>query len=147
MRSITVNRDIPAPRPAVWAVLADFPNIARWNTGVTESHATSDAIEGVGATRHCDLSPMGALEESIAAWEPEGRLVISIDSTEKLPISSGRVTFTLGDDGGSTPTELQYEYEPKWAGVVKLIGPLIDRQLRNGFRGFLADLDAAAVAD
>lgn len=128
-----------APRDAVWSVLADFPNIANWNSGVKASHATSDAIEGVGAQRHCDLAPLGALEETIAAWEPGERLVVNIDSAEKLPIERGVATFTIGD----TATEVDYEYEP--AGVIgRLMGPILARQLTKGFDGFLADLDAAA---
>lgn len=58
MRSVTVTRDMTAPQAAVWQVLADFPKISVWNTGVRASHATSDATPGVGAKRHCDLAPV-----------------------------------------------------------------------------------------
>ena len=37
MRSINVSRRIPAAPEKVWAVLADFPNIATWNTAVRRS--------------------------------------------------------------------------------------------------------------
>jgi uncharacterized protein YndB with AHSA1/START domain len=145
MREIIINRDIEAPRSAVWAVLADFPNIADWNSGVKVSRSTSDAGEGVGATRHCDLAPVGALEETITEWSPEDKLVISIDSAAKLPIKSGLVTFDLDADGDTTRTTLTYEYEPKFGPIGSLSGPVIDRQLRKGFAGFLADLEAAAT--
>ena len=90
MRSIDVSRDIPAPRSAVWEILADFPNISRWNTGVKVSFATSDAVGGVGARRHCDLAPIGELEETIQEWVPEERLVVAIDSAAKSNAFSGR---------------------------------------------------------
>ena len=62
MREISVQRDIAAHRSAVWGVLADFPNIADWNSGVKVSRATSSATGGIGATRHCDLAPAGGLD-------------------------------------------------------------------------------------
>jgi len=126
---------------AVWAVLADFPNIADWNSGVKASHATSDATSGVGATRHCDLAPLGALEETIAEWDEGRRMVVNIDSAAKVPIKRGVATFVI--DGETTTVD--YAYEP--AGVLgKLMAPVLSRQLTKGFQGFLQDLDAAANA-
>jgi uncharacterized protein YndB with AHSA1/START domain len=144
MREINVSREIEAPQSAVWAVLADFPNIADWNSGVKVSHSTSDSSEGVGATRHCDLAPVGALEETITEWSPEEKMVVRIDSAAKLPIRSGLVTFTLDGTEATTTTDLAYSYEARFGPLGSVMGPLIDRQLRKGFEGFLADLEAAA---
>jgi hypothetical protein len=66
----TRRRAIEAPRHAVWEVLADFPNIADWNSGVKHSEATSEETGGLGTSRHYDLAPMGALEETITGWDP-----------------------------------------------------------------------------
>ena len=142
MREISVSRDIDAPRDAVWAVLADFPSISTWNTGVKNSFSTSDEVEGVGARRHCDLAPMGTLDETIAEWEPGERLVVSIDSAGKLPMKRGRVTFTLADQGD--PTTIDYAYEPGMGPFGRLMGPVIDKQLVTGMAGFLEDLETAA---
>lgn len=146
MREVQVDRDIDASRSAVWSVLADFPNIARWNSGVKTSVSTSAAASGVGATRHCDLAPAGGLEETIAEWVPEERMVISIDSTKKLPIKSGLVTFTLDEADGRTPTDVVYRYETKFGPLGALMGPVLDKQLAKGFAGFLTDLEVAARA-
>lgn len=139
MRSIHVSRQMTAPPERVWAVLADFPNISDWNTGVKASHATTDATDGVGARRHCDLAPLGAIEETIAEWEEGSRLVITIDSAEKLPIDHGIATFSIEGD----TTTVDYDFEP--AGIVgRMMGPMLSRQLTKGFTGFLDDLDTAA---
>lgn len=143
-REIRVQRDVAAARSAVWAVLADFPNIADWNGGVKKSFAKGDAVEGVGAQRHCDLAPMGGLEETIAEWVPEERMVVSIDSASKLPIKSGRVTFSLDEGDSATPTEVHYAYETKFGPIGKLMGPMLDGQLKKGFGGFLEDLEKEA---
>lgn len=139
MRSIQVTRPTDAPREAVWAVLADFPNISEWNSGVKASHDTGDGVVGLGARRHCDLAPIGGLEETITGWEPNEQLIVNIDSATKLPISNGAATFTLGDG----ETTIDYAYEPKGP-IGRLSGPLLDRQLRKGFAGFLSDLEQAA---
>ncbi|MDH3681316.1 MAG: SRPBCC family protein [Acidimicrobiia bacterium] len=146
MREITVSRDLAAPRAAVWGVLADFPNIADWNGGVKKSFATSEATEGVGATRHCDLAPLGGLEETIKEWEPEERLVVSIDSAAKLPIKSGLATFTLDESDAATSARVEYSYETRFGPVGAALGPLLDKQLSKGFSGFLDDLETAANA-
>lgn len=139
MRNIKVSRPIDAPRAAVWAVLADFPNISTWNGGVKASHDTGDGVTGLGAQRHCDLAPIGGLEETIRGWEPNEKLVVSIDSATKLPISSGLATIILGDGEVS----IDYGYEPKGL-LGRMMGPMLNRQFRKGFAGFLEDLETAA---
>jgi carbon monoxide dehydrogenase subunit G len=145
MRSIKVSRRIPSAPEKVWAVLADFPNIAAWNTGVAKSFATSDSTSGVGAQRHCDLAPFGELEETVKEWDDTRRMVISIDSAKKLPIARGQATFDLGPAGDGTEISVTYAYEPKFGVLGQIMGSLaLDRQLTKGFKGFLKDLDAAA---
>ena len=144
MRNIAVNSDIAAPRSSVWAVLADFPGISKWNGGIKNSFSTSEATTGVGAKRHCDLVPMGELEETVAEWVPEEKLVVSIDKASKIPLKSGLATFELIDGGDVTPTTINYEYEPKGGPLARIFGPMLDRQLTKGFNGFLADLEAEA---
>lgn len=143
-RSITVTRDIDAPPEDVWKVLADFPNIAAWNTGVKASHTIGDATGGVGARRHCDLAPAGGLDETIVEWVEGRRLVVTIDRATVVPIKHATVTFTLDPDGARTPTSIEYRYRPKGGPLGRLAGRLLDRQLAKGFDGFLIDVETAA---
>jgi uncharacterized protein YndB with AHSA1/START domain len=145
MRSIKVSRRISAAPADVWAVLADFPNIAAWNSGVAKSFSTSEATDGVGARRHCDLAPFGELEETIKEWDEPHRLVVSIDSAKKLPIAHGLVTFVLVPAEDATETSIEYAYKPKFGLLGQIMGSLaLDGQLTKGFNGFLKDLDAAS---
>ncbi len=145
MRSIKVSRRIPSAPAKVWAVLADFPNIATWNTGVAKSFATSDSTGGVGAQRHCDLTPFGELEETVREWDETRRMVISIDSAKKVPIAHGEVTFVLTPADGATEVSVNYAYKPKFGLLGQIMASLaLDRQLTKGFKGFLKDLDAAS---
>jgi len=146
MRNVTLNRTIAAPRSKVWAVLADFPNISTWNDGVKNSVSTSSATEGVGAQRHCDLAPLGGLEETVREWEEGTKMAISIDSASKLPLKEGLATFTMSDDGDNTQFDLSYDYQPKFGPVGSLFGPVFDKQFKKGFNGFLDNLETAANA-
>lgn len=145
MRSINVSRQIPSTPEKVWAVLADFPNISTWNTGVARSFATSNSTSGVGAQRHCDLAPFGELEETVKEWDDSRRMVISIDSAKKLPIAHGEVTFVLKPAGGDTEISVNYAYKPKFGVLGQIMASLVlDRQVEKGFDGFLKDLDSAS---
>ncbi len=145
-RLITIEQQIAAPRADVWRVLADFPNIADWNSGVKVSRATSSATGGIGATRHCDLIPAGGLDETVTDWQDEQRLVISIDKATIVPIDHAQITFILESSPSDdlTRTVIEYRYRPKGGPLRRLVGPLVDRQLANGFAGFLVDLERAA---
>jgi uncharacterized protein YndB with AHSA1/START domain len=147
MRNVSLTKKIDASRQVVWDVLADFPNIANWNSGVKKSYSTNDTPDGVGASRHCDLAPAGALEETIREWEPNERLVVSIDAAKKAPIKSGLGSFVLtGDDAGPTEVTVRLDFTPKGGPVGNLLfGKLLDKQFSKGFTGALDDLDSAAT--
>jgi hypothetical protein len=71
MRNVKLERTLAVARSSVWAVLADYPNIADWNDGLKKSYAIGDATEGVGAQRQTELVPAGAMRETVAEWVPE----------------------------------------------------------------------------
>ncbi len=147
MRTIRVNQRIDTARENVWAVLAKFPDIADWSTGVTKSLATSDATSGVGATRHCDLAPMGSLEETVIEWNEPARMVVRIDSAANVPIAHGVATFTLEPADNATDVAMEYDYEPKYGILGRLMASvMLDRQLTRGFTNLLRDLETAARA-
>ena len=146
MRTLNLTKKIDAPRQVIWDILADFANVAEWNTGVNESHSTTVAANGVGAARHCDLGPAGALEETIRAWEPNEHMTISIDSATKAPINGGLGKFVLtGDDASPTEVALQFEYTPKGGPIGNMFGRVLDKQFMKGFTGALNDLDSTAT--
>ena len=143
MRTVTTERTLTAPQAALWEVMADFPAISDWNKAVKNSTATSDATSGLGAKRHNDLSPIGTAEETITGWEPEQKIVISLDSTTRAPVNSGELTMTFDENDHGVSTRIHYDYNPKPI-LGRLVGPLLDRVLTKGLDGFLDGLDKAA---
>ena len=55
MRNVKLERTLAVARSSVWAVLADYPNIADWNDGIKKSYAIGDATEGEKGVGPCRL--------------------------------------------------------------------------------------------
>jgi len=148
MRNVEVERIVAARKASVWAVLADYPDIADWNDGVAKSYGLGEATEGVGAQRLCELAANGSMRmrETVDEWVPEEMMVITIDQIEKMPVNRATMTFTLSDDGDATRFTMNYDYEPKGGPLAHLYGPMLDRQMRKGFNGFVDSLETAAQA-
>ena len=148
MRNVTVEGIVASPRPNVWTVLADYPNIVDWNEAVKESYAIGEASEGVGAQRQVNVGAKGALKnrETVTEWTPEERMVVAVDQIEKQPVKHATMTFTLADRDGTTPFTMSYDYEPKGGPLSLVYGPILDWLLRKGFNAFIDDLGPAAQA-
>ncbi len=146
MRNLKIERTVQAPRSSVWAVLADYPNIADWNGGVINSRAIGDATEGVGAQRQCELDGSVAMRETVTEWTPEEKMVIAIDQIEKMPVAKATMTFTLSDGGAATPMTMSYDYEPKGGPFGFVVAAMMGRPMNKGFNGFIDSLEKAAQA-
>ncbi len=138
MPAFTITRQIGAPVETVWAVLDDFGDIQRWNTGVTSSALTSAGPVSEGTTRHCDFSPFGAVNERIERHEPNERLTVDIYETFKLPISDSVADFNIAPSGGGTELTLHYSYTLNRLG--RLAKGTTDKQLRKGLGGLVNGL-------
>jgi uncharacterized protein YndB with AHSA1/START domain len=143
MRNVRVERTLAVGRSSVWAVLADYPNIADWNHGLKNSYAIGEATEDVGAQRQTELISAGAMRETVVEWVPEEKMVIAIDEIEKMPVKQARMTSTLSGDE-TTVVGMTYEYEPKGGPLAFIVGPILDRQMSKGFNGFIDYLEPAA---
>ena len=113
MHKITGSLVVNAPREQVWNVLADFGNVYKVSPGVKHSHSTSEAPNGEGATRHCDLSLMGAtVEERITRYEAPSLMEIDIYEWKKLPFMKKLgADFTLDEQGDKTLLTGVFWYE------------------------------------
>ena len=140
MATVTVHEQINAPPALVWAVLANFPDVYRWNPGVEHSYATSENPTGANATRRCDLFGGDYLEERIIGFDPDHSLVIDIFETS-LPLARNIVTFTVDTSGTGARVTCSANYRLKYGPLGILVDLLIARrQARNGFREMLRGL-------
>ncbi len=95
MRTTQIIREIhiQLPLDQVWSKLADFGNICHGHPAVKKSFVTSAQKSGVGATRHCDFTMMGAsAEEQVIEWNEGKNITIEVYELHKMP---GIDTLTL----------------------------------------------------
>ena len=118
---------IEASKERVWEALADFGNNYLWNPAVVHSHSTSEAPNGVGSTRHCDLTvPKASIEERVVDWVENEQMRIEIfDGRRKPPFKEalGNVTLEEAPDGRTTLTKMQIHYDLKYGILAVLGGP------------------------
>lgn len=109
----------------VWSVLADFGNVCHGHPSVSSSYITSEQTEGVGATRHCDFTMMGAsAEERITEWNEGKNIKIEVEDLKKMP--------------GIKTMALDLEVVPDGENA-KLIGEM-NYTMKNGFFDFMNSL-------
>ena len=144
MPSIQVTRTSTKSPEALWDVIADFPNIANWNSGVKTSVATSSDTGGVGATRHCELSPAGALDERVLEWEEGRRVKIAVDKASKAPIKNATANFSITPEENDVRLDIEYEFEPKGGVAGRAASPALKKVFTKAFSGFLDEWDAVA---
>ena len=141
MTVIRSQAQIDAPIEKVWGVLADIGSIDKWNPGVAKSYATSEATQGEGATRHCDITTGNAqLEERAFDWrEGEGFKIDVYKSS--LPLKRNIMSFEIEPSGDGTLASVTADYQLKYGPIGALIDILIGRrQAQQRFDELLAGL-------
>ena len=145
MPTVQVTRTSAKSPEALWDVIADFANIADWNSGVKASRSTSSEPIGVGATRHCELSPAGALDERILEWNEGRSLKVAVDKASKAPIRSVTADFSITPEGDHVRLGVDYEFEPKGGVAGKVAVPALKKAFTRAFGSLLDEWDEAAA--
>lgn len=137
-RHIRVQRRLPASTGSVWALYADFPNLARHWSGLRATRAIGGQTSGVGAQRRVDLKPMGSMEETVTIWEEGRRIDTQNQPSRSVPFKQARSSLTLEPDADGTFATFDYRYVPRGGPIGRFTGPLIDRMLTATFTDMLA---------
>jgi hypothetical protein len=146
-RHITVQRRMSESADSVWAVFADFSNLASHWSGLRATRAIGDQTSGVGARRRVDLKPIGTMDETVTAWEDGRRIDTRNEPSALVPFKRARSSLTLESDGDGTLVTFDYRYVPRGGPLGRLTGPLIDRMLTATFTDMLAATDEATLAN
>ncbi|MGB7449187.1 MAG: SRPBCC family protein [Ornithinimicrobium sp.] len=144
-RHITVQRRMSASTASVWALYADFPNLADHWSGLRSTSAIGNQTSGVGARRRVELKPMGSMDETVTTWQEGRRIDTQNQPSLLVPFNRAASTLTLepGDEG--TLTTFDYRYVPRGGPIGRLTGPLIDKMLTASFTDMLAATEKAAI--
>ena len=146
-RHITVQRRMSAPIGSVWALFADFPNLANHWRGLRSTKAIGNQTSGVGARRRVGLKPIGTMDETVTTWEEGLRIDTQNRPSVLVPFKYAESMLTLELDGDRTLATFDYRYVPRGGPVGRLSGPLIDTMLTATFTDMLAVVEEAALAN
>ena len=144
-RHLTVRRQVGASCASVWAVCSDFPNLADHWRGLRASRLIGDQTHGVGARCQVDLKPVGALVETVTAWEQGRTLATTNQPSALVPFKQAEARLTLEPDADGTAITFDYRYVPRGGPMGRVSGPVIDRMLRKNFESMLAAIEEAAL--
>lgn len=105
-KTTTIKREIEIhqSKEKVWQALSDFGHICHGHPAVSKSYITSTQKEGVGATRHCDFTMMGAsAEEKVTEWNTDKNIKIEVYQLNKMPgIDTMALDLAIRDQGPNT---------------------------------------------
>ena len=140
-----VEHRIPASTGSVWAVLADFPNLARHWEGLRSTTAIGEATGGVGARRRVGLKPIGSMDETVTVWQEGRRIDTENQPSMLVPFAYAASSLALEPEDDETLATFDYRYRPRGGPIGRITGPLIDRVLTGTFNDMLVALEKAAV--
>ena len=129
---------------SVWALFADFPNLASHWGGLRATRAIGGQTSGVGARRHVELKLIGSMDETVTVWEDGRRIDTQNQPSALVPFKHAETSLTLEPDDHGTLATFDYRYLPRGGPLGRLTGPLIDKMLTATFTDMLAATDEPA---
>ena len=130
---------IDSSKNKVWDILSDIGAIQNFSPSVSKSYYTSEIKEGIGASRHCDLLPMGKVEERIIGWKVGEELTIEIYESKSVPFL-GEGKFILKEEGGKTNVTMSLTYRMKGGFLGSLMGVFMKGRISKAMEGTLKGL-------
>jgi carbon monoxide dehydrogenase subunit G len=115
MTTFTREIEINASKEKVWQALAKFGDICHAHPGVLTSNLTSRQETGLGATRHCNFTMMGATsEERAVEWKEGEYMKIEAYELKNLPgIKTMTVDFAVRQKGNHSVLTSTMDYSMK----------------------------------
>jgi len=108
----------------VWAFLADTSTWPKWAPVYLEIRQTSPGPVDVGATFQSRHPNNRMLNERLIEYEPNRKFAFEFTSG---PIKGSRETYSMEEtaDGEKTSTKLSREFDLRFSGLFKVLGPLL----------------------
>ena len=129
MTNIQREIKIDASKAKVWAIVANLGAVQEYHPAVSKSYYTSTATEDVGASRVCELLPMGKVEETAISWNEGESYKLNVTPIEKMPPFKHAVgEIKLVGDENSTTASFSVDYQLKFGAIGSMMDSLMIRQ-------------------
>ncbi len=154
MSKLSGNIRINASKALVWEILSDLGAVQDFNPTVAKSYYNPGKREGVGASRHCDLKPMGSIEETIIEWKEGESFKLRIHDTKKAPPFKTAIgQLSVHESGGATVASMEIDYTLKFGPVgammdTMMVKPQFRKAIKRtlqGLKQFAEDKSLAAA--
>ena len=144
MESFENTLTIQKPAAEVFAFLANFENVPRWNYAIAETHKTSPGAVGVGTTYSQTRSIPAESEEGfeVTVFEPVKRLAIQ----GQLGPFQAVMRYQLEAAGSATRLTNAVELEPTSA-LMRVVVPFATNRVRKAIADNLSQLKAILEDD
>lgn len=137
MRTFENTVTIHRPVADVFAFLADFENVPRWNYAIEETRKASPGPVGVGTTYRQTRSVPRRSEEGfeVTVFEPDRRLAVQ----GQIGPFRARIGYLLEASAGSTRLTNDVALDPSPA-ALRLVAPLVIPRVKAAVAGNLGTL-------
>jgi uncharacterized protein YndB with AHSA1/START domain len=127
--TVTINR----PRSEVFAYLADFEKVPRWNYAIEQTRKITDGPVGVGSRYHQTRTLPRRADETfeVVTFEPEHTIVVRGD----LGPFHGDIAYVLESSGGATT--LTNTMFLTASGPLRVVAPLASSRIKAAVAGNL----------
>lgn len=112
MPTLTDTIFIDDSRERVWETIADLGGIQSFHPGVSRSYYLTDQKEGLGASRRCELIPLGTVDETAVDWHQGEGFTLTITPGPKAPpfkYATGRMWIEERETGTLVGLEIDYQ--------------------------------------
>ncbi len=129
LTQLSASTLIDASREEVWDVVKKVGSISDYHPLVKSSKSTN-YLKGIGARRHCDLLPMGSMDEEITAWQEGTSLTADVIGGKMLPpCHQMKGKLELVDAGNRTRVTFTFTYQMKLGLMGKMLNTMMIKPL------------------
>jgi len=126
MSTLEMQVRIAAPVEEVWAVLADFGNVAQWIPTINHAVITNGLAAGVNCTRECTVEGIGKITEQIVEWNEGESYTYEIGAVG--PVKRARNTWAVRADGKGTLVTINGRFELRFGPLGAVLDRLVMRR-------------------
>ena len=150
MPTVEGKAPIALPIDTCWQKLRDLTRAVHYVPGLSECHVTTDAAEGVGASRVVVSKQAGAMNETVTEWKEGEGFEIRLHKGDKppMPFAEAHFGYRLVPVGGRCEIHTSLTYTLAFGALGALLDKLVfGRMMRKNVQVVADNLAAYYESD